>query len=262
MELGVMIGARFCPKYGVVLLFLALVSCSGKTSEPTGPPAYLVIDPATASVISGRVSYQGEKPSPQVIRMNAEASCVALYKEPVYSDQLVVNDDRSLQYVFVYVKGGLGSNSYAPPKEPVVLEQKGCMFVPHVLGLQIGQPLRIINSDPTTHNVHPFSLNNREWNKSMLPGTGPVEQKFTHEEIMIPVKCNVHPWMKGYIGVLRHPFFATTGKDGTYEIRGMPPGEYTIEAWHEILGSVTQEIVLGPKESKAINFTMKAASRE
>ena len=257
-----MIGARLCPRYGVALLLLALVSCNRKTSESPEPPAYSVIDPATASVISGRVSYQGERPSAQVIRMNAEASCVALHKEPVYSDQLVVNDNDSLQHVFVYVKGGLGGSSYAPPKDPVVLEQKGCMFVPHVLGLQVGQILRIINSDPTTHNVHPLSLKNREWNKSMLPGTGPVEQKFTHEEIMIPVKCNVHPWMKGYIGVSRHPFFATTGKDGSYEISGVPPGEYTIAAWHETLGSVTQEIALGPKESKVLNFTMKATSRE
>jgi plastocyanin len=256
-----MIRARLSLDCGIAFLFLGLVSCSRNTPEPPVPEAYAVIDPATASVIAGRVFYQGERPFLQPIQMNADASCVVLHKDLVYPDQLVVNDDNSLQSVFVYVKAGLGSQAYSPPKEQVILEQKGCMFSPHVLGLQTGQALRIINSDPTTHNVRSSSLKNREWNKMMLSGTGPVEQRFTNEEIMILVRCNVHPWMKAYIGVLRHPFFAITGKDGTFEIRGVPPGEYTIEAWHETLGSVTQEVKLRPKELKTVNLTMKAASR-
>jgi hypothetical protein len=129
-----------------------------------------------------------------------------------------------------------------------------------MVGVQAGQTLKILNSDPTTHNIHPVPANNREWNTSMSPGGSPLERTFAREEVMIPVKCNVHPWMKSYIGVLKHPFFAVTGKDGTFEIKGLPPGEYTIEAWHEKLAPMTQKITVAAKDSKAVDFTLKAAS--
>jgi plastocyanin len=250
-------------------LCLTLLACGGgsnKTAESPQAPSesassqLAVIDLATAATITGKIAYEGQKPKPALIRMDAEASCAAAHKEPVYSDQVVVNDNNTLEYVFVYVKEGLGDKAYASPKESVELDQKGCMYHPHVIGVQTGQPVKVVNSDPTTHNVHPVPANNREWNKSMAPGIGPIEQTFAREEVMIPVKCNVHPWMKSYIGVLKHPFFAVTGKDGTYEIKGLPPGEYTIEAWHEKLGTLTQKVTVAAKESKTVDFTMKAAS--
>jgi plastocyanin len=251
-------------------LALLLVACGGgaeqkpaETAESTpaesaGPVT--TVDPATAATITGKVSFDGEKPNPRRIRMDAEASCAALHKEPVYAEEIVLNDDKTLQYVFVYVKEGLGDKTFAVPTESVVLDQKGCLYTPHMIGVQAGQTVKILNSDPTTHNIHPVPANNREWNTSMSPGGAPLERTFAREEVMIPVKCNVHPWMKSYIGVMKHPFFAVTGNDGTFEIKGLPPGEYTLEAWHEKLGAATQKVTVAAKDSKAVDFTLKAAS--
>jgi plastocyanin len=260
----------FLSRFAAVALPLTLLACGGSEKQPAGgveqkagtPAAgqVTVIDPATAATITGKISFEGEKPKPALIRMDAEAYCASTHKEPVYSDQLVVNEGNALQYVFVYVKEGLGDKVFEPSKDPVVLDQKGCMYSPHMVGVQAGQPIKVVNSDPTTHNIHPVPANNREWNKSMAPGGAPLEQTFAREEIMIPVKCNVHPWMKSYIGVQKHPFFAVTGKDGTYVIKGLPPGEYTIEAWHEKLGTLTQKVTVAAKESKSVDFTMKASS--
>ncbi|MEW5975268.1 MAG: carboxypeptidase regulatory-like domain-containing protein [Acidobacteriota bacterium] len=245
-----------------------LVACGGggeqkpaaeqPAAESAAPTA--TIDPATAATITGKVTFEGEKPKPRQLRMDAEASCAAQHKEPVYSDDVVVNENNMLQYVFVYVKEGLGDKTFAVSTEPVELDQKGCVYTPHVIGVQTGQTIKIVNSDPTTHNVHPVPANNREWNQSMVPGVAPLERTFAREEVMIPVKCNVHPWMKSYIGVLKHPFFAVTGANGSYEIKGLPPGEYTIEVWHEKLGTTTQKVTVAAKESKTVDFTLKAAS--
>ena len=257
-------------RFAVISITWSLLACGGgekkpaegteqKAEAPSGGQM-AVVDLVNGATISGKVSFEGEKPKPVQIRMDAEAYCASAHKEPVYSDQLVVNENNALEYVFVYVKEGLGDKAYEPSKEPVVLDQKGCMYSPHVVGVQAGQPIKVVNSDPTTHNIHPVPTNNREWNKSMAPGVPPIEQTFAREEVMIPVKCNVHPWMKSYIGVLKHPFFAITGKDGTFVIKGLPPGDYTIEAWHEKLGTLTQKVSVAAKESKTVDFTMKAAS--
>jgi plastocyanin len=253
-------------------LTLLLFACGGGGQQPaeTAPsqPAegggaagpVTKIDPATAATLSGKVSYEGEKPKPRQIRMDAEASCAALHKEPVYSEEVVLNDNNTLQYVFVYVKEGLGDKTFETPQEAAMLDQKGCVYLPHMIGVQTGQMLKIHNSDPTTHNIHPVPANNREWNTSMSPGGSPLERTFAREEVMIPVKCNVHPWMKSYVGVLKHPFFAVTGKEGTFEIKGLPPGDYTIEAWHEKLGATTQKVTVAAKDSKTVDFTLKASS--
>ena len=179
-------------------------------------------------------------------------------KNPVYAEEVVVNDNKTLEYVFVYVKDGLGDKVFETSAEPATIDQKGCQYHPHVIGVQTNQPIKILNSDPTTHNIHPVPANNREWNTSMSPGGQPLDRTFAREEVMIPVKCNVHPWMKSYIGVVKHPFFAVTGKDGSFTIKGLPPGEYTIEAWHEKLGTTTQKVTVGPQETKTVDFTLSA----
>ncbi|MFN8008285.1 MAG: carboxypeptidase regulatory-like domain-containing protein [Terriglobia bacterium] len=261
-------------KHCIVLLALAvsllmLSACGGgeKPAESTenkpaesGAPAGPVtkVDPATAATITGKVNFDGEAPKPRQIRMDAEASCAALHKEPVYAEEVVVNDNKTLEYVFVYVKEGLGDKVFETSSEPVTLDQKGCLYHPHVVGVQTNQPVKILNSDPTTHNIHPVPANNREWNTSMSPGGQPLDRTFAREEIMIPIKCNVHPWMKSYIGVVKHPFFAVTGKDGTFTIKGLPPGDYTIEAWHEKLGTTTQKVTVGPHETKTVDFTLSS----
>ncbi len=143
--------------------------------------------------------------------------------------------------MFVYVKDGLGNRTFDAPKDPVVLDQKGCQYHPHVLGVMAGQTVQIKNDDPTTHNIHPTPKDNREWNESQPPSSPAIEKNFAREEIMLPVKCNQHPWMKMYINVVKSPFFAVTDKDGKYEIKGLPPGDYTIAFVQEKLGRAGPE---------------------
>jgi plastocyanin len=160
--------------------------------------------------------------------------------------------------VFVYVKDGLGSRTFDVPKDPVVLDQSGCKYHPHVLGVMAGQTVQIKNDDPTTHNIHPTPKDNREWNESQPPQSAPIEKNFAREEIMLPVKCNQHPWMKMYINVVKSPFYAVTGPDGKYEIKGLPPGDYTIAFVHEKLGEQDQKVTVGPKEAKTVDQSFKA----
>jgi plastocyanin len=161
--------------------------------------------------------------------------------------------------VFVYIKDGLGNKYlFDTPTEPVDLDQKGCMYHPHVVGVRVGQPLRVINSDQTMHNVHGMPQTNREFNKSQ-PITGQKDSfTFTAPEVMIPFKCDVHGWMNAYVGVVNHPYFAVTGHGGTFALRSVPPGTYTVEAWHEKLGRQQKSVTVGEKEKKEIVFTFKA----
>src|SRR5262249_19543736 len=140
----------------------------------------------------------------------------------------VVAKDGNLANVFVYVKDGLGNRVFETPKDAVTINQEGCRYHPHVLGAMTGQNIEIKNSDMTTHNIHPTPADNREWNESQPPKAAPLEKSFAREEILLPVKCNQHPWMKMYVNVVKSPFFAVTSTDGKYEIKGLPPGDYTI----------------------------------
>jgi plastocyanin len=158
--------------------------------------------------------------------------------------------------VVVYVSDGLTSRNFQPPQEAAVFTQKGCQYKPHVLAMQANQKLEVVNDDETTHNIHPSPANNREWNMTQ-PHGAPLEQTFAREEIAIPVKCNVHPWMRGYIAVFKHPYFAVTDKDGKFEVKDLPPGTYTISAWQEKLGTQTQKITIGTGESKSLDFSFK-----
>ncbi|MBI4462618.1 MAG: carboxypeptidase regulatory-like domain-containing protein [Acidobacteria bacterium] len=247
----------------LVLLFAvgckkeAEVTSEGGPTPEAAPVAQ--IDPATAAAVTGKVSFQGTPPRMPALRMDTEAACMKVHKEPVRSEEVVVNENRTLRYVLVYVKEGLGNVSFPTPSEPAVLDQKGCLYIPHVSAVQTGQEIHILNNDPTTHNIHPVPKNNREWNTSMPPGSENLVRSFPREEVAVPVKCNVHPWMKSYIGVFKHPFFAVTGPQGAFEIKGLPPGEYVIEAWHERYGTLQQKVTLAAKESKTVEFTFAGA---
>ena len=242
---------------------LTLAGCGGgekATTEekaPAAPAATTTVDPATAGEISGTIAFDGAAPAKVRIRMDAVPACTEASKEPVYSEEVVVNDNKTLRNVFVYVKEGLGDKTFAAPSSPAMLDQKGCWYHPHVFGMVAGQKLDIKNSDPTNHNIHPMPAQNREWNQSMPPGAADLMQDFPRAEVMIPVKCNVHPWMKAYIGVLSHPFFAVSDDKGGFTIKGLPPGDYTIEAWQEKLGTQNQKVTVGAKESKSITFNFK-----
>jgi plastocyanin len=227
---------------------------SANAPQPAAAPAATSIDPATVATINGTVKFDGAAPKPSKIDMSQDPAC----KGTNESENIVV-DNGDLANVFVYVKDGLGSRTFDVPTSPVVLDQQGCKYHPHVLGVMAGQTVEIKNDDQTTHNIHPTPKDNREWNESQPPSTAPLEKNFAREEIMLPVKCNQHPWMKMYINVVKSPFYAVTDKSGKYEIKGLPPGDYTIAFVQEKLGEQDQKVTVGPKETKTVDQSFKAA---
>jgi plastocyanin/predicted small lipoprotein YifL len=246
------------------VMILALAGCGKKEeteapTETTTAPATTPIDPATVGEITGKVSFEGAKPKPQRITMDQDPACAQKGSGPVFAEDGQVNDNGAVPNVFIYVKAGAEKYTFAPPAAPVVLDQDRCMYKPHVLGVMAGQTLKIVSSDATTHNIHPMPKDNREWNMSQAPGAAPIEQKFARPEIMFPIKCNQHPWMRAWIGVTSNPFFAVSGSDGTFTIKGVPPGDYTIEAWTATFGTQEQKVTVGAKETKAVDFKFKAS---
>jgi plastocyanin len=213
-------------------------------------------DLSQAGSVSGKVSFQGETPQMARIRMGAEPNCEAKHEGPIYSQEVIVNDNGTLKNAFVWVKTGLEEYRFETPSEPGVLDQDGCLYTPHVLGVQVGQDIRMLNSDPATHNIHPLPQQNREWNISQSSGQE-MARSFPREEVMIPVKCNIHPWMKAYVGVVSHPYFAVTGDDGSFELNNLPPGEYTVQVWHEKYGTQEQQVTVEPEGSGEIEFSFE-----
>jgi plastocyanin len=191
--------------------------------------------------------------------MAADPSCAKLHPTPVLQQDVITDGEGGLQNVAVFIADGLSAQAMEPPSQSVEIEQKGCAYQPHVVAMQANQRLEIVNDDPTSHNIHPAPTINREWNKAEPPGTK-AEETFSREEIAIPVKCNIHPWMHAYVAVFKHPYFAVTGKNGSFDLRNLPPGTYTIKAWHEKLGTSTQKVTVAAGENKVINFVFKAQS--
>ena len=223
-------------------------AAEGKTWQPNG-------DEGT---ITGKVAFQGQAPKFPAIAMDADPVCASMHSGRVYPEAVVVNDNGTLRNVFVYVKTGLEGKAMAVPDQPAVLDQKGCQYDPHVLGIQAGQNLKVVTSDKTTHNIHPMPKVNRDWNISQPPGADPIIKSFSRPEVSVPVKCNQHPWMRAYIHVVSHPFFAVTGADGTFQIKGLPPGKYELEAIQEQLGASTQQVTVPAKGTTAVDFSYKA----
>jgi plastocyanin len=236
---------------------LAIQGCTGDKPQPVAANAVAVtnpVDPATAGRVTGRITLQGTPPRPQVIKTASDPYCTA----PVVTEDVVVSADGGLQNVFVYVKDGLGNLKFPVPTKSVVLGQHGCRYVPHVVGIQVGQTLDIVNDDDTLHNIHAVPVKNGEFNKPQEFKGFRNTHVFNTTEVMVPFKCDVHKWMNAYVGVLDHPFFAVSGKDGSFTIEGLPPGTYTIEAVHEKYGRQTQTITLAAKGSQDISFTFKS----
>jgi plastocyanin len=243
---------------------LALAACSKKeeapaaspmADQPAMAPAATPIDPATVATINGTVKFDGPAPKASKIDMSQDPGCKGMNE----AENVVVNGG-DLANVFVYVKDGLGNRTFDVPKDPVVLDQSGCKYHPHILGVMAGQTVQIKNDDPTTHNIHPTPKDNREWNESQPPSSPAIEKSFAREEIMLPVKCNQHPWMKMYINVVKTPFYAVTGKDGKYEIKGLPPGDYTIAFVQEKLGEQDQKVTVAAKDTKTVDQSFKPAA--
>ncbi|HEY2019307.1 MAG TPA: carboxypeptidase regulatory-like domain-containing protein [Bryobacteraceae bacterium] len=252
-----------------VVCAMTLVGCGGSTppetakapdaaAAPAGGGGAGVPDEANGATITGKVTFDGAKPSAKPIDMSANPVCMRAHaSSPQKPEDVVVNDNGTLKYVFVWVKSGLPDKTWQVPTTPVTLDQNGCMYKPHVFGVMAGQKIAVKNSDPTNHNIHPQPQTNQEWNESQPPGSADKLQSFPRQEVMIPVKCNIHPWMRAYIGVVAHPFYAVTGDDGTFTIKGLPPGTYTIEAWHEKFGKSEQTVTVGAKDSKTQDFAFK-----
>jgi len=243
---------------------LALSACSGsggkpevKAPEPVPKPAYYRVDPATAGVIHGVVRFKGSRPPMKPIDMSSDPACVEAHHAKPYDESLVVGEKGALANVFVYIKDGLEGKSFEPSAQPATIVQSGCSFRPRVLGLEVGQTLEVVNSDPVTHNIHPLAEINREWNHSQGAGDPPISRRFLKPEIMIPVKCNIHSWMRAYMGVVDHPYFAVSGKDGAFEISNVPPGDYVVEAWQEKLGTKRENITLPGSGKVETAFTFK-----
>jgi plastocyanin len=222
-----------------------------KAAQPAQP-----IDKSQVGSVSGSVKFDGTKPKPTKIDMSQDAACA---KKGENTAETYAGDGANLANVFVYVKDGLGGRTFDTPSTPVEINQEGCRYHPHVLGVMTGQQVKILNSDDTTHNIHPTPQANREWNESQPPKGAPLEKTFAREEIMLPVKCNQHPWMKMYISVMKNPYFAVTDKDGKYTIKDLPPGDYTLAFVHEKAGETTQKVTVAAKEDKKdVDVTMKA----
>jgi len=233
-------------------LILTLAVCaSAPNAVKAGSPSS-----TTGSSVRGVVKFEGSLPKPKLISMSADPGCARQHPSPVFAQEVMTDVKGDLQDVVVFVSEGLGDRTFDVPTQPVVVEQKGCMYSPHVLAIRANQALHVVNDDPTSHNIHPTPANNREWNKAEPPGTS-MDESFAREEIAIPVKCNLHPWMHGYVAVFKHPYFAVSGKDGSFGLSSLPPGTYTIKAWHEKLGTSTQTITIGANETKEISFVFK-----
>jgi len=240
----------------------ALAGC-GKKETPSAEqpasapaaaqPAATPIDPNTVASVNGTVKLDGAAPKPAKIDMSQDPAC-----KGTNNAETIVAEGGNLANVFVYVKEGLGDRTFDVPKDSVTLDQQGCKYHPHVLGVMTGQNIEIKNDDQTTHNIHPTPQANREWNESQPPAAAPLEKTFAREEIMLPVKCNQHPWMRMYINVVKSPFYAVTGPDGKYQIKGLPPGDYTVAFVQEKLGEQTQKVTLAAKDSKTVDQTFKA----
>jgi plastocyanin len=248
-------------------LATTVVACGGsqetssKSAEPSSPaatPAGQKVDTATAGDVKGTVMLDGAAPANVAIKMNADPVCVTANKTPQFQETYEVGSDgKSLANAFVYVKDGLGNYVYDTPTEPATIDQKGCRYHPHVFGMRVGQPLQIINSDPTLHNIHALPKGNQEFNTGQPIQGMKTTHTFTAKEVMVPFKCDVHGWMNAYVGVMDNPYYAVSDKDGKFELKSLPPGTYTIEAWHEKLGTQTASVTLGAKETKEISFTFK-----
>lgn len=253
--------------FATSLLLVTLMACGGGDSgssadsgsdSPSAGQAAATTALGTASV-SGTVTFSGTAPEMSRVRLDKE--CRDLNAEPVHAQNVLVNENGTLQNVFVYVKEGLPDGySFATPTDAVVFDQSGCMYMPHVFGVQVGQPLKILNSDPLLHNIHALCEKNRPFNFGMPKQGDERTREFRVPEVMVKIKCDVHPWMSAYAGVVDHPFHSVTGGEGSFSLSSLPAGTYTIEAWHEEYGTATQSVTVADGETATVDFDFGGAA--
>jgi hypothetical protein len=244
----------------ILLLTLLTAACSDSAPASSAPPP-AAMDPSTAGSLTGRVVLDGTPPAARVIRLDGDPKCLALAAgEERRSESILVGADNGLANAFVYVKDGLPPGFYPVPTTPVVLDQQKCRYVPRVVGVQVGQPLLIRNSDPLLHNVRSEGIVNQPFDVGTPVQGVELTRTFATREVMVPFKCNVHAWMQAWVGVLEHPYFAVTDADGRFNIPNLPAGTYTVEIWHESLGTQTRPATVTAKAASDLTVTYKAAS--
>lgn len=229
----------------------------GSRESASTTPAAAALDPATTGRISGRVTLTGTPPAPQVVRVDGDKTCATLVpgaqrEIPVY----VVGDANGLGNVFVYVKSGLAERAYPVPAEPVVIDQQRCWYEPRVVGVRVGQALEVRNSDPLLHNVRANAVVNREFNQGQPVQGVKYSHTFSTDEVMVPLKCDVHAWMNAWVGVLSHPYFAVTDASGTFELPNLPAGTYAVEAWHEAAGTTSGTVTVTAQGTATLALTL------
>ncbi len=252
------------------------LGCGGKSpdasattqhaSQSNDAPMQLAQAPADAApaaalgsaTISGSIKFSGTAPAPEKIKMDADPQCQLQHSEAVHKQDVVINGNGTLKNVFVYVKQGLEGKTFPSPTQAAKLEQKGCLYAPHVLGVQVNQPLEIINDDQTLHNVNCKAVNSKPFNVAQPMQGMKSTKSFSAPEIMVKCVCNVHPWMASYVGVSSSPFFSVSGDDGGFTIAGLPAGQYTLEAWHEKYGTQTQTVTVADGQTQQVSFEFKA----
>ena len=229
-------------------------------SEPVPPPNPNAkpVDPATAGTISGVVKLEGTPPKMRTINMRAVPSCAKVHETPPTLEDVVPGDNGTLQNVVVYLRGDFSAYSFPAETTPVRVDQRGCMYVPHVVAVTTQTPVQVHNSDSATHNSFALTEKNSKWNETQSVGGAPVERVFSVPEISLALKCNIHPWMKVYVAVLGNPYFQVTGKDGSFSLKNVPPGTYTLTAWQEHYGVKEQSVTVAPKGEQNLTFSFKS----
>ncbi len=235
---------------GVLLVVLA--GCGGGGGgECDAPRTPTPLDRSSAGAITGRVTFTGTPPLMAPLKMSGE--CAAQHQGLILAGDALVRDGR-VENAFVYVKDGLGDRIFAVPEEPVVIDQVGCLYRPHVGGAQTCQPITFRNSDGLLHNVHGTPTVSSQWNFSMAVQGSTRTVRIPRPEVAVEMRCDVHPWMRAYVGVLGHPYFAVTGADGRFALRDVPPGDYVVASWHERFGTREERVTLGAKDAKDLAF--------
>jgi hypothetical protein len=223
------------------------------------------VSPGTAfaaATINGTVTFAGKAPNLKPLAMDADPVCAKKHAKPVLAEMLVLGSGNTMGNIIVWVSKGLPAGKTFPaPKTPVTLDQKGCIYVPHAMGIMVGQPYRILNSDGILHNIHTLPKVNPSFNRAMPATSKETSTSFAKPEPIFQIKCDVHPWMSAYIGVFTHPFFSTTATDGKFTISGLDAGTYEITAWHERLGTQTATVTVTANETKTQDFKFSTPAK-
>jgi plastocyanin len=250
--------ARHAVPAAAWVIIAALAAACGGSAPAPATSAASSIDPATTGTVRGRVRLEGGPPAATTVRMDGDKTCATFAPGAIRATETyVVGTDAGLANVFVHVTHGLEGRSFPPPPQPVVLDQQKCWYVPRVVGVQVGQPFQVLNSDPLLHNVRANSEVNEPFNQGQPVQGTRYSHTFSTAEVMVPIKCDVHAWMRAWVGVVNHPYFAVTGADGAFALPGLPAGTYTVEAWHEAAGTQSGTVTVTAQGTATLSLSFK-----